>query len=68
MLPLALAPGDDSHMQQPLAVAIIAGMFVQVALMLLLVPVFYATLMHSLGHVGAQAGFAASADIVTLSA
>ncbi|KRE85896.1 transporter [Rhodanobacter sp. Soil772] len=42
LLPLAL--GGGSQMQQPLAVAIIAGLLVQVPLVLLLMPVLYALL------------------------
>ena len=45
--PLALAWGTGSQMQQPLAVAIIAGMVVQVPLVLLVMPVLYASLMRS---------------------
>jgi AcrB/AcrD/AcrF family len=38
LLPLALAIGQDSSMQQPLAVAIIAGLVVQLPLVLLVMP------------------------------
>jgi multidrug efflux pump subunit AcrB len=44
LLPLALALGGGSQMQQPLAVAIISGLLVQVPLVLLLMPVLYALL------------------------
>jgi multidrug efflux pump subunit AcrB len=44
LLPLALALGQGSQMQQPLAVAIISGMVVQVPLVLLAMPVIYAVL------------------------
>lgn len=46
LTPLALAWGTGAQMQQPLAVAIIAGMLVQVPLVLLVMPVFYAALMR----------------------
>jgi len=41
---LALALGEGSQMQQPLAVAIIAGLLVQVPLVLLVMPVLYSLL------------------------
>ncbi|UJJ59940.1 efflux RND transporter permease subunit [Rhodanobacter denitrificans] len=44
LLPLALALGRGSQMQQPLAVAIISGLLVQVPLVLLLMPVLYTLL------------------------
>jgi multidrug efflux pump subunit AcrB len=44
LLPLALALGQGSQMQQPLAVAIICGMLVQLPLVLLVMPVLYALL------------------------
>ena len=44
LLPLALAFGRGAQMQQPLAVAIISGMLVQVPLVLLVMPVLYAML------------------------
>lgn len=44
LLPLAFALGQGSQMQQPLAVAIIAGMLVQVPLVLLVMPVLYTVL------------------------
>jgi multidrug efflux pump subunit AcrB len=44
LLPLALALGQGSQMQQPLAVAIIAGLLVQVPLVLLVMPVLYSLL------------------------
>jgi multidrug efflux pump subunit AcrB len=44
LLPLALAFGQGSQMQQPLAVAIIAGLLVQVPLVLLVMPVLYSLL------------------------
>jgi len=39
--PLALALGRGAQMQQPLAIAIIAGMFVAVPLVLVVMPVLY---------------------------
>ncbi|MGP1664642.1 MAG: efflux RND transporter permease subunit, partial [Rhodanobacter sp.] len=42
--PLALALGQGSQMQQPLAVAIISGMLLQLPLVLLVMPVLYALL------------------------
>ncbi|MFC5436096.1 efflux RND transporter permease subunit [Rhodanobacter umsongensis] len=44
LLPLALAWGQGSQMQQPLAVAIISGMLVQLPLVLLVMPVLYSRL------------------------
>jgi len=41
LLPLAFALGQGSAMQQPLAVAIIAGLMVQMPLVLLLMPVLF---------------------------
>lgn len=41
LLPLAFAIGQDSAMQPPLAVAIIAGLAVQLPLVLLVMPVLY---------------------------
>lgn len=46
LLPLALAIGQGSQMQQPLAVAIIAGMLAAVPLVLLVMPALYAWLMR----------------------
>jgi multidrug efflux pump subunit AcrB len=46
LLPLALALGQGSQKQQPLAVAIISGMLVQVPLVLLVMPVLYALLVR----------------------
>ncbi len=42
LLPLAFAIGRGSEMQQPLAVAIISGLVVQLPLVLLAMPAFYA--------------------------
>ncbi len=44
LLPLALAIGQGSQMQQPLAIAIISGMLAQLPLVLLVMPVLYALL------------------------
>ncbi|HKT41304.1 MAG TPA: efflux RND transporter permease subunit, partial [Rhodanobacteraceae bacterium] len=44
--PLALAIGRGSQMQQPLAIAIIAGMFVAVPLVLVVMPVLYSLAMR----------------------
>jgi CzcA family heavy metal efflux pump len=44
LLPLALAIGTGAQLQQPLAVAIIAGLIVAVPLVLLAMPAFYALL------------------------
>ena len=44
LLPLALALGEGSEMQQPLAVSIIAGLVVQVPLVLLIMPAVYRVL------------------------
>jgi multidrug efflux pump subunit AcrB len=44
LLPLALALGRGSQMQQPLAIAIIAGMLCAVPLVLIVMPVLYALL------------------------
>jgi multidrug efflux pump subunit AcrB len=41
LLPLALALGRGAQMQQPLAIAIIAGMLVAVPLVLVVMPVMY---------------------------
>ena len=41
LMPLALGWGQGAAMQQPLAIAIISGLAVQVALVLLVVPVLY---------------------------
>lgn len=44
LLPLALALGGaGTAMQQPLAIAIISGLFVAVPLVLLVMPVLFAT-------------------------
>ena len=45
-LPLALALGQGASMQQPLAIAIIAGLMVQIPLMLLVMPVLFASWAH----------------------
>ncbi|MDE2272106.1 MAG: efflux RND transporter permease subunit [Xanthomonadaceae bacterium] len=44
LLPLALALGRGSQMQQPLAIAIIAGMLASVPLVLVVMPVLYSLL------------------------
>lgn len=44
LLPLALALGHGSEMHQPLAIAIISGLIVQVPLVLLVMPILYTTL------------------------
>lgn len=44
--PLALALGQGAQMQQPLAIAIIAGMLVAVPLVLVVMPALYALAMH----------------------
>lgn len=46
LLPLAFALGQGSAMQQPLAVAIIAGLIVQLPLVLIVMPVLYSVLMR----------------------
>lgn len=46
LLPLAFALGQGSAMQQPLAVAIIAGMMVQLPLVLIVMPVLYSILVR----------------------
>ena len=46
LLPLAFALGQGSAMQQPLAVAIIAGLIVQLPLVLIVMPVIYSVLMR----------------------
>ncbi len=46
LAPLALAIGRGSQMQQPLAIAIIAGMLVAVPLVLVAMPVLYAVAMR----------------------
>lgn len=47
LLPLALAIGRGAQMQQPLAIAIIAGMLTAVPLVLVVMPVLYAVLHRS---------------------
>ena len=49
LLPLALAMGQGSQMQQPLAVAIISGLLVQTPLVVLVMPLVYKTLAHIKG-------------------
>jgi multidrug efflux pump subunit AcrB len=44
MLPLAFALGAGSQMLQPLAIAVIGGIFISVALSLIVTPVVYALL------------------------
>jgi CzcA family heavy metal efflux pump len=44
LLPLALGMGQGSAMQQPLAVAIISGLLVQLPLVLIVMPVIYSVL------------------------
>ena len=46
LLPLAFAIGEGSEMQQPLAVSIIAGLIVQVPLVLFVMPAAYALLLN----------------------
>ncbi|MGH8215339.1 MAG: efflux RND transporter permease subunit [Rhodanobacteraceae bacterium] len=46
LLPLALAIGRGSQMQQPLAIAIIAGMIFAVPLVLVVMPVLYSLLLR----------------------
>ncbi|HET7266510.1 MAG TPA: efflux RND transporter permease subunit, partial [Oleiagrimonas sp.] len=46
LLPLALALGRGSQMQQPLAIAIIAGMLAATPLVLVVMPTLYAVLMR----------------------
>jgi CzcA family heavy metal efflux pump len=46
LLPLALAMGQGSQMQQPLAVAIISGLLVQTPLVITVLPLVYKTLAH----------------------
>ena len=46
MLPLAFALGAGSQMLQPLAIAVIGGIFVSVALSLIVTPVIYYLFMH----------------------
>ncbi|HEU5479576.1 MAG TPA: efflux RND transporter permease subunit, partial [Candidatus Tumulicola sp.] len=41
LMPLALAIGHGSQMQQPLAIAIISGLIVALPLVLLVMPVLY---------------------------
>ena len=44
LLPLALALGQGSAMQQPLAIAIIAGLLVQIPIVTIVTPTIYRTL------------------------
>ena len=44
LMPLALAMGQGSQMQQPLAVAIISGLLVQIPLVTMVMPLIYKTL------------------------
>jgi multidrug efflux pump subunit AcrB len=44
LMPLALAIGQGSQMQQPLAVAIISGLLAQVPLVIIVMPLTYRTL------------------------
>jgi CzcA family heavy metal efflux pump len=46
LLPLALAWGQGSQMQQPLAVAIISGLLVQTPLVIIVMPLVYKTMAH----------------------
>ncbi len=46
LAPLALAIGRGAQMQQPLAIAIIAGMLVAVPLVLVVMPTIYALLLR----------------------
>jgi multidrug efflux pump subunit AcrB len=43
LIPLALALGQGSQMQQPLAIAIISGLVVQIPLVTMVMPVLYRT-------------------------
>jgi len=47
LAPLAFALGQGSEMQQPLAIAIISGLIVQLPLVLLAMPVLYSVRQHS---------------------
>ena len=47
LAPLAFALGQGSEMQQPLAIAIISGLIVQLPLVLLAMPVLYSVPRHS---------------------
>jgi multidrug efflux pump subunit AcrB len=49
LLPLALALGQGSQMQQPLAVAIISGLLVQVPLVTMVMPLLYKILSGTMG-------------------
>ena len=44
LLPLAFAWGEGAAMQQPLAVAIVSGLLVQLPLVLLVMPVIFSIL------------------------
>jgi multidrug efflux pump subunit AcrB len=44
LLPLALGIGQGAAMEQPLATAIISGLFIQLPLVLIVLPVLMATL------------------------
>jgi multidrug efflux pump subunit AcrB len=50
LLPLALAIGQGSAMQQPLAIAIISGLLVKVPLLLLIMPALYHTMSKKTSH------------------
>jgi CzcA family heavy metal efflux pump len=52
LLPLALALGRSSRMQQPLAIAIIFGMLAAVPLVLVVMPVLYEVLLRGIGAIG----------------
>lgn len=56
LLPLAFALGQGSEMQQPLAVAIIAGLAVQLPLVLLFMPVLFHLMRKRKGEGHAPAG------------
>jgi len=48
--PLALAMGQGSAMQHPLAVAIIFGLLVQIPLVIIVVPLLYQTISTGRRH------------------
>jgi multidrug efflux pump subunit AcrB len=50
LLPLAFAIGRGSEMQQPLAIAIISGLVVQLPLVLLAMPAFHMLMRRERKH------------------
>jgi len=50
LLPLAFAIGRGSEMQQPLAIAIISGLVVQLPLVLLAMPAFHVLMRRERKH------------------